>query len=89
MERNEESDRALENPLADAIAGRLLDASDQGGVVNDAVEDLARWWLGRAQRRSVGLGPEGWVDAAHRGRRELLYLCVVVTSAEIYEVGLL
>jgi hypothetical protein len=38
----------LGNPLADPVTRALLDAGDQGRVVDDAVEHLALRWLGRA-----------------------------------------
>ena len=70
MERDKKADGALTNPLADAIAGGFLDSGDQGGVVNDAVEDLAGWGFGGGAQRgrcSVGFGPQ-WEVFAHHGR---------------------
>lgn len=38
---DKEADGALRDPLANSVAGALLHAGDQGGVVDYAVEDLA------------------------------------------------
>lgn len=66
VQRDKEADGALRNPLADAIAGALLYAGDQGGVVNYAVEYLA---LGRfgCTHGGGGTGPGRVRAAAHGG----------------------
>ena len=66
MQRDKEADGALRDPLADAVAGALLDARDQSRVVDYAVEDLALGWLGCAHGGGVGGGP-GRVQAAAHG----------------------
>lgn len=67
VQRDKEADGVLGDPLADAIARALLDAGDQGGVVDDAVEDLAPGRLGRAHG-DFGLGgPRGQRAATHGG----------------------
>jgi hypothetical protein len=45
----------LGDPLADAVAGALLDTCDQGGIIDDTVEYLALWWLGCAHGGGLGL----------------------------------
>lgn len=68
MEGHEKADGILGDPLADAVAGALLRACDQGRVVDDAVEQLAGGRLGRAQAAVVR--PRPWREgvSAH-GRR--------------------
>lgn len=68
VERDIEADGALRDPLADAVAGAFLDAGDQGGVVDDAVEDLALRRLGRAQGQ-VGLAGPRRAGASTHGLR--------------------
>lgn len=74
MEGDVEAYGVLRYPLADAIAGALLGAIDQGRIVDDAVEDLAlgRLWRsfgsGGAHAAVLGPGPRGEGVAAHRRR---------------------
>ena len=62
-----EADGALRDPLADAVAGALLNAGDQGGVVDYAVEYLALGRFGGAHGGHVGAGPWRMRAAAHVG----------------------
>ena len=66
MQWNKEANGALRDPLADSVAGALLNAGDQGGVVDYAVEYLALGRFGCAHGGSVGTGP-GRVRAAAHG----------------------
>lgn len=69
VQRDKEADGVLGDPLADAVARALLDAGDEGSVVDDAVEYLALGRLGRAHGQ-VGLtGPRGKGAATHGGGR--------------------
>ena len=40
MEWYKESDLSILHPLSDTVPRALLDAGDEGGVIDDAVEDL-------------------------------------------------
>ena len=68
VEGHEKADGILGNPLADAVAGALLCACDQGCVVDDAVKQLALGRLGGALAGVVR--PRAWREgvAAHRRR---------------------
>ena len=69
MQRDIKAYSVLGDPLADAIAGALLDTGDQSGIVDDAVEYLALRWLGCAHG-GLGLArPRGAGTAAHGYRR--------------------
>lgn len=69
VQRDIKTYSVLGDPLADAIAGALLDAGDQSGIVDDAVEYLALRWLGGA-RGGLGLArPRGAGTATHDYRR--------------------
>jgi hypothetical protein len=48
LQRNIKAYSVLGDPLADAVAGALLDTGDQSGIVDDAVEYLALGRLGCA-----------------------------------------
>ena len=67
MQWNKEANGALRDPLADSVAGALLNAGDQGGVVDYAVEYLALGRFGCAHGGSVGTGPGRVRAAAHGG----------------------
>lgn len=62
MQRDKEAYGVLQDPLADAIARALLDAGDQGGIIDDAVEYLALRRLGRAHGDLGLTGP--WRERA-------------------------
>lgn len=66
MQWDKEANCALRDPLADTVAGALLHAGDQGGVINYAVEDLALRRFGCAHGGGVGTDP-GRVRAAAHG----------------------
>jgi hypothetical protein len=59
VQRYIEAYRVLRNPLPNTIAGALLDAGDQGGIVDDAAEHLALRWLGLARPRREGAATHG------------------------------
>ena len=67
MEGYKEAYGVLGDPLADAVAGALLCACDQGRVVYDAVEDLALGWFGGAQAAVVRPRPWRQCVAPHGG----------------------
>lgn len=62
-----EANGALRDPLADAVAGALLDAGDQSGFIDYAVEYLALGRFGCAHGGHVGTGPWRVRAAAHVG----------------------
>ena len=62
-----EANGALRDPLADAVAGALLDAGDQSGFIDYAVEYLALGRFGCAHGGHVGTGPWRMRAAAHGG----------------------
>lgn len=64
MQRDEQADLAVLDPLPNAIAGASLDARYQSAVVDDAVEDLAGGHSGR--RRCAVLGRRA-LSGAHLG----------------------
>ena len=68
---DKEANGALRDPLADSVAGALLHAGDQGGVIDYAVEDLALRWCGCAHGGGVGTGRLGRVRAATHGGRSV------------------
>jgi hypothetical protein len=71
VQRYIEAYRVLRNPLANTIAGALLDAGDQGGIVDDAAEHLALRWLGCAHGRLGLAGPRREGAATHGCRGAL------------------
>ena len=64
---NKETDGALRDPLADSITGAFLYTSDQGSVINYAVENLTFWRFECAHNSSIGTGPGRIRAAAHDG----------------------
>lgn len=68
VEGHEKPNLAVGDPFANAVAGTLLCAGEQGGVVGDAVEDLLGGWFDgtRGCDRRVGWTRPLW-GAAHGG----------------------
>lgn len=62
VEGHEEAHGAVVDPFADAIASALLDAGEEGRVIDDAVEHLASGRIGFVQaallERTLGLRAE-------------------------------
>jgi hypothetical protein len=69
LEGDIEANGALGDPFADAVAGALLDARDQGRVVDDAVEYLALGRLGCAHGDFGLCSPWRERAAPHGGQR--------------------
>lgn len=69
VQRDKEANGALRDPFADPVAGTLLYASNQGCLVDYAIEDLALGRFGCAHSGSVGAdaGPRWERAAAHVG----------------------
>jgi len=65
VERHVEPDGALDDPLADAVAGAPLDAGHQRCVIDDAVKHLALRYFGGHAHGSVWRGSgRAWRDGA-------------------------
>ena len=87
VQREKEADGVLGNPLADTVARALLDAGDEGSVVDDAVEYLAPGRLGRAHGRIGLAGPGGKSASAHGGAGAVVAMGKLVAAMGNVMVG--
>jgi hypothetical protein len=88
VQRDKEADGVLGDPLADAVARALLDAGDEGSVVDDAVEYFALGRLGRAHGQIGLAGPRRKGAATHGWGRALSAMgCFVAAMEDVVECG--